>query len=351
MQIIDLLKIAVSSGASDLHLTEDMPPIFRIDGQITLMDDVDSLSKGHLKEMLYKILSPAQIERFESDLELDMSLNLPDSNRVRANIHKQRGSVEAAFRIILYSVNSLENLGLPKIVSEFARKPNGLVLVTGHAGVGKSTTLAAMIDLINTERRAVIITIEEPIEYIFKNKNSIVKQREVGTDTKSFSNALRHALRQDPDVIMIGEMRDLETISIALTAAETGHLILSMLHTPDAMQTIDRILDVFPAGRQDEIKTQLADCLQGIVCQQLLPMADRKGRVPAVEIMIATPAIRNLIRHHQTEQLLSLMQTGAEYGMKPMDKSLKELLDAKRITYETAISRARNIKEFQRPYA
>lgn len=348
MRIQELLQLAVAADASDLHLTEGMPPVLRIDGQIRPLDNIEPLNKDRIRKMVYEILSRPQIERFESELELDTSLQLADLNRVRINVHKQRGAIEAAFRIIPSRIKSLEELGLPMTVAQLARKPNGLVVVTGHAGAGKSTTLAAMIELINTERKAVIITIEEPIEYVFTNKNSIIKQREVGTDTKSFARALKYALRQDPDVIMIGEMRDLETISIALTAAETGHLLLSTLHTSDAMQTIDRILDVFPPGRQEEIKTQLANCLQGIICQQLLLKSDKKGRVVAVEVLVATPAVRYLIKHHHTEQLATLIQTGAEHGMKPMDKSLKELLDSKKITYETAVSRLRNIKEFDR---
>lgn len=348
MRIQELLQLAVAADASDLHLTEGMPVVLRIDGQIRPLDNIEPLNKDRIRKMVYEILSRPQIERFESELELDTSLQLADLNRVRINVHKQRGAIEAAFRIIPSRIKSLEELGLPMTVAQLARKPNGLVLVTGHAGAGKSTTLATMIELINTERKAVIITIEEPIEYVFTNKNSIIKQREVGTDTKSFARALKYALRQDPDVIMIGEMRDLETISIALTAAETGHLILSTLHTSDAMQTIDRILDVFPPGRQEEIKTQLANCLQGIICQQLLLKSDKKGRVVAVEVLVATPAVRYLIKHHHTEQLATLIQTGAEHGMKPMDKSLKELLDSKKITYETAVSRLRNIKEFDR---
>lgn len=348
MHIKELIQLAVAADASDLHLTDGMPPILRIDGRLKPVEGLDVLGRKETQRLAYEMLSEEQIKRFESTLELDVSVQLFDSERVRINVHKQRGAVEAAFRIIQPKVRTLEELGLPPVAADLAKKTNGLVLVTGHAGVGKSTTLASMIELINTQRNAMIIIIEDPIEVVFTNKNSIIKQREVGTDTKSYANALRAALRQDPDVIMIGEMRDLETISTVLTAAETGHLVLSTLHTPDAKQTIDRIVDVFPVRGQEEIKIQLANSLQGIICQQLLPRSDAKGRVLATEILIMTPAVRNIIRSHKTEQLDSVMETGIEHGMRVMDRSLKELLSGKKITYQTAVSRIKNIDEFQR---
>jgi twitching motility protein PilT len=267
--------------------------------------------------------------------------------RFRVNVHMQRGSVEAAFRLVPMNIRPLEELGLPPIVSELTRKPNGLVLVTGPTGVGKTTTLAAMVDEINRERSQLIIVIEDPIEYLHTNRCSIIKQREVYSDTQSFSNALVRALRQDPDVIVVGEMRDLETISTALTAAETGHLVLATLHTPDATQTTDRILDVFPPHQQQQIKIQLADCLQGVISQQLLSRADRPGRVLAYEIMIATAAVRTLIREHATEQFLTVLQTGRQYGMCTMDAKIKELYDQGFISLDTAISHVKNPAEFK----
>jgi len=347
MHIRELLQLAEAAAASDLHLTEGSIPILRIDGQLRPLDNFEVLNKDVIKSMVFSVLSKQQTERFESELELDASFQLVGSlSRVRMNVHKQRGAVEAAFRIISPRSRSLEDLGLPAVVVELAMKQSGLVLITGHAGVGKSTTLAAMIEHINNNKKAVIITIEDPIEYVFTNKKSVIKQREIGTDTKSYTNALRHALRQDPDVIMIGEMRDLETISVALTAAETGHLVISTLHTPDASQTIDRILDVFPTGRQEEVKTQLASCLQGIVCQELLMRSDGKSRALAFEILICTHAVRNVIKTKNSQQLNTLIQTGAEYGMIPMDKSLKNLIDNRVITYNSAVQVARNIEEF-----
>ncbi|MDD5155894.1 MAG: PilT/PilU family type 4a pilus ATPase, partial [Candidatus Omnitrophica bacterium] len=261
-------------------------------------------------------------------------------------LHIQKGSTEAAFRRVPISVPSIEELGLPDVVLELVRKPNGLVLVTGPTGMGKTTTLAAMIELINNEKEYLIISIEDPIEFIFKNKRSIIKQREVYADTHSFAAALSHALRQDPNVIVVGEMRDLETISTAITAAETGHLVLATLHTPDAPQTIERILDVFPPHQQEQVKLQLADCLQGVLSQLLLPRASGKGRVLATEVMIANPGIRNLIREHELEQIPTLMQTGSQYGMKTMDKSLKELFQKGLVSLDTAMSKVKNTEEF-----
>jgi twitching motility protein PilT len=268
-------------------------------------------------------------------------------DRFRVNVHIQRGSVEGAFRRIPLEIPKIEDLALPQIVSDLARKPNGLVLVTGPTGVGKTTTMAAMINLINTERQEMIVSIEDPIEFLHKNKKSIIKQREVFSDTHSFAEALRHALRQDPDVIFVGEMRDLETISTALTAAETGHLVLATLHTPDAPQTIERIIDVFPPFQQQQVKLQLADCLQGVVSQLLLPRSSGIGRVVCTEVMIGTPAIRNLIREQEIEQMPTLIQTGHQFGMRTMDKSLKELYKSGVITYEVALSKAKHVEEFK----
>jgi twitching motility protein PilT len=324
MDIKDLLKAAVEKEASDLHITTDSAPIIRIDGKLMPLS-FPKLDKDSCKRLVYSILDDKQKAVFERDLELDISLEVPGLNRFRVNIHMQKGSVEAAFRIVSLKIRTIEELGLPLVVADLCRKTQGLVLVTGPTGVGKTTTLAAMVDLINTERQAIIIVVEDPIEYMHINKRSIIKQREVYADTRSFANALVHALRQDPNVIIVGEMRDIETMSTVLTAAETGHLVLATLHTPDASQTIDRIIDVFPPYQQEQVKIQLAATLQGVVSQQLLPRKDWRGRILATEVMIATNAVRNLIREHETEQLLTHIQTGAQYGMHTMDRSLKTL--------------------------
>jgi twitching motility protein PilT len=346
MEIRDLLLTCIKEGASDLHITENEPPILRIDGKL-VRTDKETLDKTYLKKMIYSILSNAQKEIFERELELDFSLALPGLDRFRVNVHLQRGSVEAAFRCIPIEIPTVEKLSLPQIISDLARKPNGLVLVTGPTGMGKSTTLAAMVDLINRERECLITCIEDPIEFIYSNKKSIIKQREIHADTHSFAEALRHTLRQDPNVIVVGEMRDLETISTALTAAETGHLVLATLHTPDAPQTISRIIDVFPPHQQLQVKLQLSDCLQGVVSQLLLPNAIGKGRVLATEIMVATASIRNLIREQQIEQIPTIMQTGMQYGMNTMDKSLKGLLQSGLITLDMAMSKCKNREEFK----
>jgi twitching motility protein PilT len=304
------------------------------------------LARADTKRLIYSLLTDRQKAQFERDLELDMSIDVEGIGRFRVNVHLQRGSVEAAMRLVSARVPSLSELGLPAVVAELSRKPNGLVLVTGPTGVGKTTTLAAMVDLINRERSQHVIVIEDPIEYMHTNVRSIIRQREVYADTKSFANALVRALRQDPDVIVVGEMRDLETITTTLTAAETGHLVLATLHTSDASQTMDRILDVFPPHRQAEVKVQLADCIQGVVSQQLLPRCDKPGRVLAYEIMIATSAIRNLIREHATSQIPTALQTGAQHGMITMDACLKLLYDRKVISKETALSHMRHPTEF-----
>jgi twitching motility protein PilT len=346
MEIRDLLMLCIEKNASDLHLTENEPPILRIDGQLHRLKQ-PPLERATLKSIIYSVLTNVQKETFEKKLELDFSLALPQLDRFRVNIHIQRGSVEAAFRRIPLDIPGFEALGLSPIVRELARRPNGLVLVTGPTGMGKTTTLAAMVDLINNERECLIILIEDPIEFIFFNKKSIVKQREVYADTLSFAEALKHALRQDPNVIVVGEMRDLETISTALTAAETGHLVLATLHTPDAPQTIQRIIDVFPSDQQDQVQLQLASCLQAVVSQLLLPRASGKGRILASEILIATAAIRNLIREQEIEQIPTLMQTGSQFGMVTMDKSLKQLYQQGLITLDTAMSKVKNPEEFK----
>jgi twitching motility protein PilT len=346
MDLKELLLLAVSQKASDLHLTENSPPVLRIDGALTFINK-SPLPREELKKMIYSVLTEPQIAKFEEEKELDFSLALTGMDRFRVNVHIQRGSVEAAFRRISLYIPTMEELGLPPILLDLARRPNGLVLLTGPTGTGKTTTLAAMINLINSEKAEVITCIEDPIEYLHTNKKSIIKQREVYRDTNSFAEALKRCLRQDPDVIVVGEMRDLETISTALTAAETGHLVLATLHTPDAPQTIERIIDVFPPYQQQQVRLQLAAALQGVVSQQLVPRANGKGRVLCTEIMVATPAVRNMVRERQTEQIRTSIQTGAAHGMKTFDKSLKELCDQGIISYEMALSRARNIEEFK----
>jgi len=345
LEIRELFQAAVERHASDLHLLANMPPILRIDGHL-IKTEWPVLSREETKRLVYSLLTDRQKAQFERELELDMSIGVQGLGRFRVNVHMQRGSVEAAFRLVPPRIHSLEELGLPPVVGELARKPNGLVLVTGPTGMGKTTTLAAMVDLINHERAALIVIIEDPIEYVHQNTLSVIKQREVYSDTKSFAVALIRALRQDPNVIVVGEMRDLETIATALTAAETGHLVLATLHTPDAPQTIDRILDVFPPYQQQQVKIQLADCLQGVISQQLLPRKEGPGRVLACEVMVATSAVRHLIREHATNQLPTVIQTGAQYGMCTMDSSLKELSLKQLISYETAISHAKHPEEF-----
>ncbi len=346
MELKDLLFLAISSRASDLHLTENSRPVLRVDGELVFMGEAP-LNRDELKKMIYSVLSDFQKEKFEKDRELDFSLALSGLDRFRVNVHIQRGAVEAAFRRIPLFVPNIQDLGLPLIVSELARRPNGLVLLTGPTGSGKTTTLAALIELINNERSVIVISIEDPIEYIHTNKRSIIKQREVYSDTNSFAEALKRCLRQDPNVIVVGEMRDLETIATALTAAETGHLVLATLHTPDAPQTVERIIDVFPPHQQQQVKLQLAACLQGVVSQLLLPRAEGEGRVLATEVMIATPGVRNLIREQATEQMPTAIQTGSQFGMRTMDRSLRDLYKAGVITYDVALSKVKNVEEFK----
>jgi twitching motility protein PilT len=345
MEIRELFSMCVEKKASDLHVTENEPPVLRIEGKIHRLS-LPILDKNDLKKMIYSLLTNQQKEMFERDLELDFSLALPGLDRFRVNIHMQKGCVEGAFRRVPLVIPTIDELGLPPVLIDLARRPNGLVLITGPTGVGKTTTLAAIIDLINNERECVVMCIEDPIEFIHKNKKSIIKQREVYCDTHSFAESLRHALRQDPNVIVVGEMRDLETISTTLTAAETGHLVLATLHTPDAPQTIERIIDVFPPHQQQQVKLQLADCLQGVVSQLLLPKVSG-GRILATEIMVATAGIRNLIREQEIEQIPTLMQTGSQYGMKTMNKSLKELFQKGLITLDVAMSKVKDAEEFQ----
>ena len=341
-----LLTEAVQRGASDLHLVSWSPPILRINGSLAPLDTAQ-LTPAELTPMVIGLMTEEQRERFERDWELDLSVSLRGVGRFRVNVHRQRGAVEAAFRVVSDSVRSVRQLGLPPIVEELARKDQGLILITGPTGSGKSTTLAAMIDQVNQERRCMIVTIEDPIEFIFRHKNSIVKQREIGFDTHRFDVALREALRQDPDVIVVGEMRDLETISTALTAAETGHLILATIHTPDVIQTMDRIVDVFPPHQQNQVRLQLANTIQGVIAQQLLPVVGGQGRVVAYEILVATMAIRKIIRSAKNEQITTAIQTGTDQGMITMDKCLKQLYQKGLISYDVALSKCRFPDSFE----
>ncbi|WP_407655298.1 type IV pilus twitching motility protein PilT [Candidatus Fervidibacter sacchari] len=354
VHIDDLLKEVVRRNASDLHLCVGVPPILRIDGQLYRTNFQPATPK-QTQRLIYEILTDEQIQRFESSLELDFSYALQDIARFRVNVYKERGCIAAAFRLIPRRIPTVRELELPPILEELATRPRGLILVTGPTGHGKSTTLAAMIDYINRTKSVHIITIEDPIEYLHTHKKSVINQRELGEDTRSFPNALRAALRQDPDVILVGEMRDPETMAIAITAAETGHLVLSTVHTNSAAETIDRIIDVFPPNQQPQIRVQLSMNLVAVISQQLLPRAPGAprnpyggGRIAAVEIMIANPAIRNLIREGKTYQIPSIIQTSAAEGMQTMDQALRDLYVKGLITYETAMERAHNPEELKK---
>jgi twitching motility protein PilT len=333
----ELLKTLVEQSGSDLHLTTSTPPQIRVHGKLQTLD-LPTLGPAETKGLAYSVLTDAQKKRFEESLELDFSFGIRGLARFRCNVFNQRGAVAAVYRVIPETIKSFTELGLPPVLATLADRPRGLVLVTGPTGSGKSTTLAAMIDKINTERREHILTIEDPIEYIHQHKGCLVNQREVHSDTHGFATALRAALREDPDIVLIGELRDLETIESALRIAETGHLTFATLHTNSAAQTINRIIDVFPAHQQGQIRTQLSLVLEGIVCQALMPRADGQGRVISLEVLIPTPAIRNLVRDDKVHQIYSTMQTGQEkFGMQTMNQSLATLYQKRLITLETAM--------------
>lgn len=324
MRILDILNIAIEAKASDVHLTVASPPIMRVNGKLIKIGD-EKLTPEDTMSIIRDILTPDQIQMFEERGELDFSYSNPGLGRFRVNIYKQRGSYSMALRVVSLTIPSMEQLKLPVVLRDLAMKQRGLILVTGPTGSGKSTSLAAMIDHMNHNRNEHIITIEDPIEYLHKHNTSVVNQREIGHDSHSFANALRAALRQDPDIILVGEMRDLETISTAITAAETGHLVLSTLHTIGAAKTVDRIIDVFPPHQQQQIRIQLASVIEAVISQQILPKADGTGRVAAFEVMIANSAIRNLIREGKTHQIQNVIQTGVSQGMQTMDASIIEL--------------------------
>jgi twitching motility protein PilT len=344
--IDDLLRLIVDKQGSDLHLTVGSPPMLRLQGKLW-PTDLPVLTAKETRRLVFQFLNNDQRERFERDMELDISYELEKVARYRCNIFISRLGIGAVFRVIPTDIKTLQDLKLPPVLGDLARRNKGLILVTGPTGSGKSTTLAAMVDQVNTERQDHILTIEDPIEFVHRHKSCIVNQREIGPNTKSFANALRSALREDPDIILVGEMRDYETISLAVTAAETGHLVFATLHTPSAAQSVDRIVDVFPAHQQDQIRTQLADALQGIIAQQLIPTIDGMSRAVALEILINTPAVANLIRDNKTFQLTSIMQTSKQAGMQTMDQSLLDLVKQRKISPQEAYRRAYDKKSFE----
>ena len=342
-----LLKAMVEKGASDLHITTGSPPQLRLDGKLVPLK-TNPLSPVETKQLCYSILTDAQKHKFEEESELDLSFGVKSLSRFRANIFMQRGAVAGAFRTIPFKILTFQELGLPPVVTEFAKKPRGLVLVTGPTGSGKSTTLASIIDKINTDRHEHIITIEDPIEYLHAHKNCVVNQREVGADTVSFKKALKYILRQDPDVVLIGEMRDLETIEAALVVSETGHLAFATLHTNSCVQTINRILDVFPPYQQPQVRAQLSFVLEGVLTQNLIPKAGGPGRVLAIEVMVPNPAIRNLIREDKVHQIYSQMQVGqTKFGMQTFNQSLASLVQRRLITMDVAIGRSSDADELK----
>ncbi|MFN8176272.1 MAG: type IV pilus twitching motility protein PilT [Solirubrobacteraceae bacterium] len=344
----EIVLEVVDRRASDLHLTAGVPPMVRVRGRLSPLEGYPALTPTDTREIVYSILSNDQRQRFETEWQIDFAYAIPNTARFRVNAYFQRAAVGAAFRLIPAEIQSLDTLGLPPAVHDFATRPRGLVLVTGPTGSGKSTTLASVLDLVNETREEHIMTIEDPIEFLHGHKKCIVNQRELGADATTFGSALKAALRQDPDVILVGEMRDLETIRTAITAAETGHLVFATLHTQDTPQTVDRIIDVFPAEQQGQVRVQLAVSLQGILTQQLLPTADGSGRCVAVEVLIPTPAVRNLIREGKTHQIYSVLQTGGAHGMQTMDTALAGLVRAGKITRQLAEARSTTPEELRR---
>ena len=340
-----VLERMVADGGSDLHLSVGRPPAVRINGEIVSREEFSPLTSRQIQDAVYEMLTDRQKRTFEEERELDCAYELAGVARFRVNLMRQQESVSAVMRTIPWKILPLEALNMPATLNELAYLPRGLVLVTGPTGSGKSTTLASLIDLANRTRKAHIVTIEDPIEFVHQHKQSVINQREVGRDTHSFANALRHVLRQDPDIILVGEMRDLETISIALTAAETGHLVFGTLHTSSAASTVDRIIDVFPAGQQSQIRTQLASSLEAVVCQTLCKTQDEKGRIAATEVMLATPAIRNLIREGKIQSIPSTLQTSGNLGMHTLNQDLADLVAAGKISDEVARSKASDVAE------
>ena len=347
LHVDELLHMVVDANASDLHLCQNSPPVIRHDGKLKRLN-FEMFTPVDLQRMMYEIISDENINKFETTYELDFSYALPRRARFRVNLYREKASCAAAFRLIPQKVPTVRDLGLPLIMEQVCLKPRGLILVTGPTGSGKSTSLAAMIDYINTNHAHHIITIEDPIEYLHNHKQSIINQRELGADTKSFLNALRASLREDPDILLVGEMRDVETISLAVTAAETGHLVFATLHTNNAAESVDRMVDVFPPEQQEQIRVQLSNNLIAIIAQQLLPKVGGKGRVPCNEVMLASSAIRNLIREAKTHQIASMIQTSGNQGMFTMDQNLRDRYMAGLITLEDAFSRCQNVEELKK---
>jgi twitching motility protein PilT len=343
----DVLLEVLNLNASDLHITAGTPPMVREKGRLRALDH-PVMSSQMTREIIYSILTNDQRKKLENEWQIDFAYSIPGKARFRVNAYFQRASLGAAFRLIPNEMPELDSLGLPPVLRDFTKKPRGFVLVTGPTGSGKSTTLAAMLDVINRERHEHIMTIEDPIEFLHHHKSCVVNQREIGSDAQSFSLGLKAALRQDPDIILVGEMRDLDTISTALTAAETGHLVFATLHTQDTAQTVDRIVDVFPPAQQHQVRVQLSVALQGIVTQQLLPTADGQGRCCATEVLVPTPAVRNLIREGKTHQIYSVLQTGGQHGMQTMDAALADLVRRQKISRELAESRSSSPEELRR---
>lgn len=347
VHIDELLELVVAHNASDLHMAVGLPPVIRVDGKLR-KTKYEPFTAQTSQRMIYDILLDEQIERFETELELDCAYQLQKIARFRVNVFKDRGTIAAALRLIPTKIPTTQELGLPAIAEDLARRPRGLLLVTGPTGSGKSTTLAAMVDQINRERAEHIITIEDPIEYLHTHKKCVINQRELGQDTHSFENALRVALREDPDCLLVGEMRDLTTIQLAITCAETGHLVMATLHTNNAAESVDRMIDVFPPDQQEQIRVQLSNNILAVMSQQLLPRAGQPGRIAAIEVMVASSAIRNLIRENKAHQITSIIQTSGEMGMVTMDQALRDLYQQSIITYEVAMQRAQNQEELKK---
>ena len=345
--LVAALNAVVTSGGSDLHVSVNAPPSIRLDGGLRALPGASLWDANKVNGAIQSIMTAEQRDIFARELELDFAYTLSETSRFRVNVYLQRNVMGAAFRLIPTQIKQLAELGVPDKIATFAQLPRGLVLITGPTGSGKSTTLAALIDLVNSTRADHIVTVEDPIEFMHGNKRSLVNQREVGHDTHSFTNALKHVLRQDPDVILIGELRDLETISVALTAAETGHLVFATLHTQDAAQTIDRIIDVFPPHQQGQVRAQLAATLQGVVCQTLVKKVGGAGRAVATEVLVTTPAVANLIREGKTYQIRSVMQAGREHGMHTMDQHLADLVNAGQISHEAAYEKAHDLEDLK----
>jgi len=341
-----LLGFAHDQGASDLHISAGLPPMIRIRGEMVRLD-LPPLAAEDAHASIYDILNDEQKRMFEAELDIDFAFEIKGLSRFRANVFRQQRGEGAVFRLVPNQVKTLDSLAMPKVLKDLASREKGLVLVTGPTGSGKSTTLAAMIDYVNENEKGHIITVEDPIEFVHESKRCLVNQREVKSHTHSFSNALRAALREDPDVILVGELRDLETTQLAITAAETGHLVFATLHTSSASKTVDRIIDIFPSGQQAQIRTMLSESIEGVVAQTLLPSKDGKGRVPALEVLVAVPALRNLIREDKTAQILSVIQTGAQHGMQSLDQSLRELVMQGRLSRDEAMKKSSNPRLFE----